>query len=321
MEEQKKQEKKGRPKREIPQKKLKAVEKLAEDMKKSSTIMILSIRNLPSPQLQKIKKDLRGKAEVQVAKKSIVERAIDSVGIEEMKALKEHLEADTAIALSNEDAFDIAAWLFENRNPIAAKQGQEATDDIKVEAGATDLVPGPDISALGSVGLKVAVEEGKIAIKEPKVVVKKGDVVDENMASVLQKLDIKPFMVGLNPSVIYDSKTKKIYVGVRIDKQEALDNLLTAQSKGLGLAQKLQIITKDTIGYLLAKANAEANALEKLAPKEPAAEEKKEEAPAEEKPVEEEKKEEVKEEEKPEEKKQEVKEETTDQNKSEEAKL
>jgi large subunit ribosomal protein L10 len=293
MEEQKKQEKKGRPKREIPQKKLKAVEKLAEDMKKSSTIMILSIRNLPSPQLQKIKKDLRGKAEVQVAKKSIVERAIDSVGIEEMKALKEHLEADTAIALSNEDAFDIAAWLFENRNPIAAKQGQEATDDIKVEAGATDLVPGPDISALGSVGLKVAVEEGKIAIKEPKVVVKKGDVVDENMASVLQKLDIKPFMVGLNPSVIYDSKTKKIYVGVRIDKQEALDNLLTAQSKGLGLAQKLQIITKDTIGYLLAKANAEANALEKLAPKEPAAEEKKEE----------------------------VKGETTDQNKSEEAKL
>lgn len=259
-------EEKKKPKANVSKKKVKAVEKLAEDMKNAATIMLVSIRNLPSPQLQKIKKDLRGKATVQIAKKSIIERAIDLTSIEEMKALKEHLEADVAVALSKDDAFELAAWLFKNRNPIAAKIGQEATEDIKVEAGPTDLPPGPDISALSGVGLQVSVEEGKIAIKEPAVIVKAGETVSTDVASVLLKLDIKPFMIGLNPSVIYDSKAKKIYVGVKIDKDEALNNLLVAQSKGLGLAQKLQIVTKDTIGYLLAKANAEMEKLKSLAP-------------------------------------------------------
>jgi len=260
------------------------VKTLAEDMKNAKTLMVVSIRNLPSAQLQKIKKQLREKAIVKVIKKNILLRAIDAAGVSEMMDLKEHIESDCALAISSDDAFELAAWLTENRNPIAAKIGQEATDDITVEPGPTDLMPGPDISILGSVGLKVSVEEGKIAIKEAHTILKKGEVVNENLASVLLKLDIKPFMIGLNPTVIYDGEAKEIYVGVKIDKEEALNNLLIAQSKGLGLAQSLKLVTKDTIGYLLAKANAEAMALEKLAPveakEEPAvaAEEGKEEA-------------------------------------------
>jgi len=286
-----KDSKKKAVKSHVSDEKKQAVKELAERMKTSKTIMLVSIKSLPSAQLQKIKKDLRGKADVQVIKKSILTRAIDATGIPEIDGLKEHVEADTAVALSDDDAFEIAAFLTANRNPIAAKTGQEATDDIQVEAGPTDLMPGPDISALGNVGLQVAVEEGKIAIKAPHVVLKKGEEVTEGIASVLLKLDIKPFMIGLSPTVIYDGSAKKIYVGVKIDKDEALNNLLTAQSKGLGLAQSLKIVTKDTIGYLLAKANAEASSLEKLAPAEaeaPKEEEKKdEEKPAEEKKEEE----------------------------------
>jgi len=250
----------------VPKEKIEAVKKLAEEMKNSKTIMIISIKGVPSIQLQKIKKSLRGKAVVKVIRKNILLRAIDETSISELAELKEHIDADCAIGLSDEDAFELAGILAENRNPIAAKQGQEATDDIKVEAGLTNLMPGPDISVLGSVGLKVSVEEGKIAIKAPHTILKSGEKVTEAIASILQKLDIKPFMIGLNPTVIYDSTTKKIYVGVKIDKDEALNSLLVAQSKGLGLAQGLKIVTKDTIGYLLAKANAEAMSLEKLAP-------------------------------------------------------
>jgi len=278
--EEKKPAKKG-VKAHVSDEKKQAVKDLAEKMKTSKTIMLVSIRSLPSPQLQKIKKDLRGKADVQVIKKSVLIRAIDASEVPELADLKEHLEADNALALSNDDAFELAAWLSENRNPIAAKTGQEAPEDIEVQPGPTDLMPGPDISALGNVGLQVAVEEGKISIKQPHVILKKGEPVTEGIASVLLKLDIKPFMIGLNPTVIYDSSSKKIYVGVKIDKDEALNNLLVGRSNGLGLAQSLKIVTKDTIGYLLAKANAEMKKIESLAPAEPAAEEKKEEVKAE----------------------------------------
>lgn len=268
--------KEKKQKKEVPKKKIKAVENLAEKMKNAKTIMIVSIRGLPSSQYQKMKKDLRGKAEIQVFKKSILTRAIDATKIQEMQGLKEHIDSDTAIALSEEEAFELAAWLSENRNPVAAKAGQESPDNIKIEPGPTDLAPGPDISVLGSVGLQVGVEEGKITIKKAHTILKKGDKVNETTASVLLKLGIKPFMVGLNPSVIYDKESKKIYVGVKINKEEALANLLTAQSKALGLAQKLELITKDTIGYLLGKASLHEKALSKLSPKEEA-EEKKEE--------------------------------------------
>jgi len=309
-----------KPKASVSKEKIENVKKLSEEMKKSKTIMIVSVKNLPSPQLQKIKKDLRGKAVVKIAKKSTLLRAIDDTKIPELVGLKEHILADSAIAFSDEDAFELAAWLTENRNPIAAKQGQIAEEDIDVEPGPTDLIPGPDISALGAVGLKVAVEEGKIAIKEPKVILKKGEEVSPDIASVLQKLDIKPFMIGLNPVVVYDSVAKKIYVGIKIDKKQAKEDLLTCHSKALGFAQSIKYYCKEIIGYLLAKANSEAGALEKLAPKE-------EEKPAEEKKEEGTKPEETKEEkpentdektEKPGENKEEEKKEQAQQNSPEE---
>jgi len=252
----------------INETKLKKVNELADKLKNSKTVMVISIRGVPSPQMQKIKKDLRGKAEVKVVKKNILERAIDATGIPEMEELKQHVKADCAIGLSGDDAFEIAGLLSGMRSPIAAKAGQEAPENINIEPGPTDLMPGPDISALGNVGLQVAVEEGKIAIKAPHTILKEGDVVTEDIASVLLKLDIKPFMIGLNPTVLYDSESKKVYVGVKIDKDEALNNLLLGKSKGLGFAQSLELITSDTIGYLLAKANSHANALEKLSPTE-----------------------------------------------------
>ena len=58
--------------------KKKLVKLLAEKMKKSKTVLIASTKNLPSSQFHLIKKNLRGKAEIKVARKSIVDRAISA---------------------------------------------------------------------------------------------------------------------------------------------------------------------------------------------------------------------------------------------------
>jgi large subunit ribosomal protein L10 len=303
--------KKSNTKTHVSKAKLDLVKNLAESMKSHRTIMIVSIKSLPGPQLQKIKKDIRDEAEVKVAKKSILLRAIDDSSIAEMQVLKEHIVADSAVLFSNKEGFELAGWLLEHRNPISAKAGQTANEDINVEPGPTDLMPGPDISALGAVGLKVAVEDGKIAIKEPHIILKQDGEVTENIASVLQKLGIKPFMIGLTPNVVYDTEDKRLYVGIKIDKEEALTNLVTANSKALGFAQAIEYYCKETIAHFLAKANAHAQGLEKLSP----AEEKKEEVKEETKT--EEPSEEKKEEPKEEEVKEEVTEDTEDKSKEE----
>jgi large subunit ribosomal protein L10 len=248
----------------VSEEKVQAVKELGEIIKGSKTIMLVSIKSLPSSQLQKIKKALRDKALIMVAKKSTLLRAIDSSGISELEAMKKNVQEDCALLLSNDDSFQIAAWLTENKNPIGAKEGQVAEADISIEEGPTDLVPGPVISELGALGLAIMVEDGKITIRKSKVVVKKGDKVTGPGASIFQKLGIKPFTIGISPIAFYDSSSKKIYVGVKIDKKKMLESILGTNARALGFSVGIAYPTKQNIGFLLAKANAHNGALIKL---------------------------------------------------------
>jgi len=252
----------------VSKEKVESVKKLADQLKKHKTIMILSIKSLPSQQFQKMKKELRGKANISVAKKSTVIRAIEQAKLEGIERLVEQIKEDCAIAVSNDDAFQLAAWFTDNRSPVSAKEGQEVEEDITINEGPTELVPGPVISELGALGLQVMVEDGKITIRKAKVVLKKGDKVNANAASILMKLGVKPFMVGITPTAVYDAQEKKVYVGIKIDKKKAREDLLISHGKAIGFALKINYVCKDIIGRLLAKANSQANALNKLKPAE-----------------------------------------------------
>ena len=260
----------------VSEKKIKEVKKLVELMKENDTIIIASIKNLPSRQFQSIRKELRGKAKVRVVKKRIMIKALDN-SEKNLDELKQHVCEDSAILFSQLDSFELASFLAGKKDPIKAKPGQTAVDDIEVEEGSTDIIPGPAISEFGSLGIKIAVEEGKIAIKEKKVIVKTGEKISEAAASIMGKLDIKPFTIGLESIAIYECKTGKMYLDVKIDKEKAVEDLQEATGKALGLAQKIVYYCKETISYLLAKANADGAALEKLEPAEKKKEEVKEE--------------------------------------------
>jgi len=243
----------------ISEVKIKAVSELENLIKNNRTFMICSIKGLPGKQFQIVKKKLRDQARVKVVKKSIALRAVENSKID--KKIEAFIIEDSALIFSNTDAFELSAMLSENKNPIAAKAGQIAPEDIIVEPGPTELVPGPVISELGALGLKIAIEDGKINIKEKKVIVKSGDVINENAASLMAKLDIKPFSIGFEPVAAYDSKEKKVYSGIKINKEKELEDLKYAHGKSVAFAVKLAYACKETIGFLLGKAASHEKAL------------------------------------------------------------
>ena len=248
----------------ISKEKLETLKNLIEFIKNNNTIIIASIKNLPSRQFQDIRKKLKGKAEVKVVKKNIMLKAIEESGNKSIEKLKPYIQEDSAILFSEEDAFVLAGILAENKNPISAKPGQVAIENIELEEGLTELTPGPAISELSALGIKIAVEEGKIAIKEKKVIVKKGEKISDEEASIMSKLDIKPFKIGLEPLAIYDGKIRKIYTNIKIDKDKTIEELKITSVKALGFAQKIAYYCKETIGFLIRKARLNAAALEKL---------------------------------------------------------
>lgn len=249
----------------IPPAKKEIVHELSDLIKNKKTILIASIEDIPSSQFQEIVKKLRGRAIVKVPKKNLIFRAIDSSGDEAVKKLKEHFQNSVAILFSDLDCFELALDLEKSKRPAKAKAGQEAPEDIEIDAGPTDLVPGPAISELGAVGIQIQIEKGKIHIKKSKVIVKQGEKISARAADVMSKLDIKPFSIGFIPLSAFDTKEGKLYLEIKINKEGTIEELKSAYSKALPFAVEIGYSTEDTIKFLIGKAGMHEKALDKFA--------------------------------------------------------
>ncbi len=261
--------------------KMNIVRELSELVKNKKTILIASIKNIPASQFQEIGKKLRGKAIIKVPKKNLIFRVLDSSENDAIKKLrqkaeplahsssisqmKEQIKDNVAILFSDLDCFELASELVNNKSLAKAKAGQEAPEDIEIPAGPTDLVPGPAISELGALGIQIQIEKGKIKIKESKIIVKKGEKISADAAGIMNKLDIKPFLIGFVPLSAFDIQEGKLYLDIKIDKEETLEELKAAFGKALAFAVEVGYATKDTIIFLLQKAKRNAKALEKFA--------------------------------------------------------
>ena len=248
----------------VSEKKKKAVLDLSKLLKEKKTFLIASIKNIPGSQFQEIVKRLRGKVVVKVPKKNLILKALDSSKEEEIKKVKESIDENFALLFSDIDCFELAIDLIRKKSPSKAKVGQIAPEDIEIPAGPTDLVPGPAISELGSLGIQIQIEGGKITIKSPKVIAKKGAKITQAAADMMSKLDIKPFSIGLIPLAAFDNETKIFYPNIDINPDKILDDLKEVYGRALPFAVQIGYATPETITFLIGKAGRHEIALANL---------------------------------------------------------
>jgi large subunit ribosomal protein L10 len=248
----------------VSEEKKKLVKEISHKMLRNRTVLLASSKGLPGKQFHEIKKKLRGAAELKVAKKSTISKAIEATEKGAMQQLKSNLEADYVLLFSDIEPFELASMLIDFQSSRRAKTGDIAPYDIDVEPGPTELVAGPAISELSGVGLKVKVTDGKLEIIKGATVVKKGDIIKANVASVLGKLNVSPMKVGFIPIAAYDSKEDKVFTEMVIDKAGTLESLREMIRKSLGFAINVKYPTQKTIRYFIAKATAEEKAINRL---------------------------------------------------------
>jgi len=138
-------------------------------------IGIVNMEGLPAPQLQAMRSELRGKIDLFMTKKRFMKIALDKMKDEKkgIEQLSEKFEGMPAIIFTKENPFKLSKILQKSKTNAPAKAGQTAPDDIVVKAGPTPFAPGPIISELSDVGLKVGVEGGKVAENPNKKVTNK----------------------------------------------------------------------------------------------------------------------------------------------------
>ncbi len=252
----------------VSEAKQREVETLRKLFSEYDTIALVDLTALPSTQLQimrsKLKKD---KVVVRVTKKRLIKKALDNFtgkkGIEEFVPFLDNVMP--ALIFSRLNAFKLSSFLRKNKSKVAAKPGQIAPKDLMINAGPTPFAPGPMIGELGSLGVKAAVEQGKITVKKDTIVVKKGEVIKTKVADLLAKLGIKPMEIGLNLAAAYEDGLIIDKEVLNVDDSVYIKEIKRIASDAFKLTIGIGYATKDNIKLLLAKANSEAEALIKIA--------------------------------------------------------
>jgi len=249
----------------VPEKKQKALKELIELIQKNKTIMVASIESVPARKFQKIKKELKGKATIKVLKKSLINLALEKASTE-LEPIKAKVDKNFALLLSQQDPFELAALLSELKSNTKIKPGQIAEQEIIIPVGTTDVLAGPAITEFSNAKIKVGIDQGKIAVKEA-LVIEKGSKVSPEVALVLERLEIKPMIIGFKPIIAYDSGNKKVYASINIDPKLAMSMIIQASHEAMNLAMGSDYICSETISMLLGKANMQALSLQsKLVP-------------------------------------------------------
>ena len=250
--------------RKVPAWKVSKVDEIKKLTTSYQTIALLDLTSLPAKQLQIVRKKLSEKIKFIIARKVLIQKALESSANHKVKDLIPHLGKEPAMIFTNLNAFDVFAQFKLNRQSLPAKAGQLAPMDIWVQPGPTPFAPGPIISEFAQLKIKAKPVNGKLEILQPALVVKAGEPVPKLAAGILSKLGIEPMQVGVNLVAAVEGSDLYLSSILDIDTDKLIANIQTAHLDAFKLGVEQKIMTKEIAEYLLAKAERDAKALEPL---------------------------------------------------------
>ena len=241
-------------------KKKQTVDMLVQKLKSYPIVGVVNVALLPAAQLQKMRRALRGKVELTMARRRILQRAIEA-SADGAKELIPHLGGMPALLFTKENPFSLYKTVQQSKSSASAKPGQISPMDIVIPAGPTPFAPGPIISEFSTVGIKTGVENGKVAIKQDSLIVRKGEVINQKVSDVLKRLGIEPMEIGLNIVAVVEKGVVFTADQLHIDEDAFNEKLMSAISGARNLAVDISYPAAEIIELLVQTAFREAKAV------------------------------------------------------------
>lgn len=239
------------------------IQELKENFEKYPAVGILDISGIPAKQFQQIRDLLRGRAEIKVSRKVLLQLTIEkaSEDHEGLENLSEHLVGPSALVFTEMDPFKLRKLLEENRTTAPAKPGMEAPEDIVIPEGDTDFSPGPVVGELQSAGVNARIQAGKVVVLEDSKIVEEGEPISEEEAGVLSRFDIEPREIGFELRAAYADGTVFPSDVLSVDVDEKLEDVKTASANALKLSLAIDFPTARTVPIMIGEASSKAQNL------------------------------------------------------------
>jgi large subunit ribosomal protein L10 len=237
------------------------VEEFEEKIEKYPVVGILDMQSLPSRQLQQMKKEMKDFADIKMARKTLMEIAIDKAEKEDIDQLEQNEAVQPAFIFSNKDPFQLYSLIKDNKTSAAAQGGETAPSDIEVSEGDTGIGPGPMLGKLQQKGLNVQVQDGSIHVQQSGVIIEKGEEITNEDADILNQLGIEPLEIGLDLDIAYSEGEIFEAEELDIDTEEYRTDVESASSAAFNLAVNAGIVNERTAGTIVGEAAQKAKNL------------------------------------------------------------
>jgi large subunit ribosomal protein L10 len=237
------------------------VEEFKQKIEDYPVVGVLDMHNLPSRQLQEMKKEMKDFADIKMSRKTLMKIAIDQAEKDEIDQLNENEAVQPAFIFSNKDPFQLYQLIQENKTSAAADGGETAPNDIEIPEGDTGIGPGPMLGKLQQAGLNVQVEEGSIHVQSAGVIVEKGEEITGEDAEILNQMGIEPLEIGLDLDVAYSEGELFNSEELDIDTEQYRTDVEAAASRAFNLAVNAGIINQTTAQAIISEAHQKAKNL------------------------------------------------------------
>jgi len=194
--------------------------KLGKLIEEYPKILVVGADNVGSNQMAKVRKALRGKGTLLMGKNTMVRKAIRGYAESnpQLQALLPLVRGNVGLVFAKEDLSGIKKIISDHKVSAPAKVGAIAPCDVVVPAGPTGMEP-TQTSFLQALNIASKISKGQVDIVADVKIIVTGQKVGSSEATLLQKLNIRPFAYGLSILTVYDEGS--IYDAKVLDMSDA----------------------------------------------------------------------------------------------------
>lgn len=237
-----------------PKRKTQMYQQLQELPKKYKVLALVKITKVRASQILPLRKKLKGEVEFVSIKDKVAQKALEKVDVPGIKEIIEELTGQCMFMFTNMSPFKLNVLLAKNKMMLAARGGDISSIDIVVPAKNTGIAPGPMLTEFKEAGIPTKIDQGTIWISKETTPVKKGEVINDKLAPLLGKLDIKPVEAGIALYSAIEDGLKYSEEELVIDVEKIRDEFAQAHQQAISLSIEAAYVTPENIELILSKA-------------------------------------------------------------------
>jgi len=244
-----------------PKRKSQMYQQIQELPKQYKVLALVKMSKVRASQILPLRKKLKGEVEFVSIKDKIAQKALEKVEVPGIKEIIGELTGQCLFMFTNMSPFKLNVLLAKNKIMLAARGGDISSIDIVVPEKNTGIAPGPMLTEFKAAKIPTKIDQGTIWISKETTPVKKGGVINEKLAPLLGKLDIKPVEAGISLYSAIEDGLKYSQDEMVIDVEKIRDEFAQAHQQAVSLSIEAAYVTPENINQILSKAAQSARSV------------------------------------------------------------